>query len=251
MNNGSTETLSSLMSAPLLYAFLAASLHVSLSPVVASLLPKNASQTQRLVFTEKILSTVHAAIVGGGAAWVIGSGTFAGDIVNPYTPLIKHLFAIYTGYSLYDCAIMALGAREPPPIWLHHIFGIAGAIGSMYYKKVLFVPTAFMISEISVIPVNWVWFLQTLFKVGIKFRPQTLRIALIARALTFLALRTPIGPAAAYYAVQQHNTNISGLWTNVMAGLPSVVRYGTATNLVVFSLLNLFWTIKSIKRVSR
>jgi len=121
----------------------------------------------------------------------------------------------------------------------------------MYYKQAVFFPISFMISELSVIPMNWVWFLQTFRKLGISTNPQTLKIALWSRALLFVTARTPIGPLALWYATRQHQSSLSDFWRVTGANVPPIVKYATSFNVLVFTMLNLYWTLKSIQRINR
>ena len=128
---------------------------------------------------------------------------------------------------------------------MHHLAGALGASSMMFYKKAAFFPIAVMISEITVIPVNWVWYLRSC---GVPEKSLHAKLAKFIRAILFLSLRAPIAPLAVYYALQTYKIKISGeidyskAWREVSA-LPLPVTLGIATNLVLFGGLNLYWTL--------
>lgn len=108
-----------------------------------------------------------------------------------------------------------------------------------------------MISEITVVPVNWVWFLRTC---GVGEATLHMKLAKLVRAILFLSLRAPIVPWAIYYALQRYRDpktsyiDLDAFWAD-LASLPLPVLVGVTINLCLFGGLNLFWTLGAMTAV--
>ena len=47
-------------------------------------------------------------------------------------------------------------------MWAHHILGIIGAFLSMVYREATYFPLAFLMTEITVLPTNWVLYCHSI-----------------------------------------------------------------------------------------
>ncbi|KAG8811916.1 hypothetical protein FRC17_002278 [Serendipita sp. 399] len=141
---------------------------------------------------------------------------------------------------------MALGAHEPPIMWLHHVLGFGGAFAEMCFRELSFFPVAFAISELTVIPFNVIWYLS---KFNVPRTSKAMRVALIVRAVAFLAIRAPIGIFTVAYAHNQTGGGLPALFRRVYADKEAgrIFATGVFLNSLAFAIMNLVWTIQAIK----
>ncbi|RKP34151.1 hypothetical protein BJ085DRAFT_27318 [Dimargaris cristalligena] len=102
---------------------------------------------ERIDLAEKVCSTTNGLFSGLLAIYLVYvRRDFSGDIIYPYPSRpLDLLFAGFAGYSLYDLGTMALkprASKDGPLMWMHHLAA--------------FFPTAFMVTELTVVPANLV-----------------------------------------------------------------------------------------------
>lgn len=201
---------------------------------------------ERIYLAEKTVSSLNAIVTGGLALYAITSGSYAGDVVYPYPKAAHYALAFVCGYSLYDTTVMALGAHEPPIMWAHHILGLGGAFAMMCYRELSFFPVAFAVSELTVLPINLVWYLN---KLGISRKSRRMRAALLARAIAFLTLRAPIGLLTFAYAHTNTKGGLQALWRRLFVNkeVNQFVSRAAAFNVSAFTIMNLLWTYQAVK----
>jgi hypothetical protein len=141
---------------------------------------------------------LNALIVGGaGVYYSIIEPHFQGTegIIDRYPHSFHWFFSSYVGYSVYDMLTMLAVGGEHWTMWMHHIIGAGGAFLMMLYRQAAYFPIVFTITELSVVPTNWLWLLRTL-----KFpqSSQQYRVAHLTRSLAFLGFRTFLAPVDNY-----------------------------------------------------
>lgn len=205
---------------------------------------------ERLYLAEKTVSTLNGLVGGGLALATIASGVYHGDVINPYPRLAHYALGFISGYSIYDTTVMALGAHEPLVMWLHHLLGLGGAMGMMYFRKLSFFPVVFALTELTVLPFNFIWYLN---KLDVPRNSPLMRFALISRAVAFLALRAPVGLFAFGYAHFQTKGGLAGLWRRIFVNkeVQEPVAVATALNTLAFTIFNMYWTMQAIKASSK
>ncbi|CAG7852512.1 SubName: Full=Uncharacterized protein {ECO:0000313/EMBL:CCA73503.1} [Serendipita indica DSM 11827] len=221
-------------------ALICASAHIVASRVWKRILgPKRItalSERERLYLGEKTAATLNGLISGGLATYAVGSGSWKGDVVQPYPRTAHYALSFFAGFSLYDSVIMALSAREPPMMWIHHC-----------YRRLAFFPLAFTITELTTIPFNLIWYSKLL---GFTSASRLVRSLVLVRAVAFLIIRAPIGFTSVAYAHRQTKGGIIALWRRLFVReevKPTFLPYGTAFNTILFSVLNLIWTAQALR----
>ncbi|KAJ3019566.1 UNVERIFIED_CONTAM: hypothetical protein HDU68_010604 [Siphonaria sp. JEL0065] len=68
----------------------------------------------------------------------------------------------YVGYSIYDCITMYFQGDNHWSMWVHHIVGIYGAFGNMVIRKLSVLSTFAMMTEVTAMTVNILWYAETL-----------------------------------------------------------------------------------------
>jgi len=119
-----------------------------------------------------------------------------------------------------------------------------------YFRELSFFPIVFAVTELTVLPFNFIWYLS---KLNVPRDSALMRFALIARAVIFLALRAPVGFFAFSYAHLQTKGGLAGLWRKlfvekVVLGPVAVL---TALNTMAFIIFNIHWTLQAIKASTR
>ncbi|KAJ1916087.1 hypothetical protein IWQ60_008220 [Tieghemiomyces parasiticus] len=240
------------------------------------------SRSDRIELVEKIPSTVNGLVSGLLGMYVIHvQRGFRGDVFKPYPRLLDRLFSGFAGYCLYDLGIMALQANRDPAMWAHHAAGFLGATLMTVYRQAAFFPTAFMITELTVVPTNLLWYIQKLGAdrsapgvAAVWYR----RVA-IARAVAFVALRLTTTWFVLWYALyntpsvdgQSAGPGAAGDETKPVVGLrrqvccrrrlhdlwyqfsclPRVVSVLTTINVSLLTILNLNWTLTVVRNLRR
>lgn len=201
---------------------------------------------ERLYLAEKTVSTVNGLVSGSLALYTIANGQYRGDVIYPYPKAAHYALAFFSGYSIYDTAVMALGAHEPAIMWMHHLMGWFGVMGMMYYRKLSFFPVAFAISELTVLPFNLIWYLS---KLNVPRTAPVMKFALALRAIAFLTLRAPIGFFIFLYANKQTPGGLRELLRRIFVNkeVPTFLATGTSINTLAFTFFNLLWTTQAIK----
>jgi len=201
---------------------------------------------ERLYLAEKTVSSVNGLVSGSLALYVIASGKYRGNVIYPYPKAAHYVLAFFSGYSIYDTTVMALGAHEPLVMWAHHLLGIFGAMGMMYYRQLSFFPVAFAISELTVLPFNLIWYLS---KLNVPRTAPIMKFALALRAVAFLTLRAPIGIFTFLYANKQTQGGLRELLRRIFVNkeVPAFLAAGTSLNTLAFSFFNFLWTAQAIK----
>ena len=211
--------------------------------VDAELLSK-LGRSDAVYLREKVCSSLNALITGvSGLALLLSpqssytAGTFS--VFQYYPKALHYLLSSYCGYSIYDMMAMIYAGDKDVAMWLHHLIGLAGAFMMMLYRTASYFPTAFLVSELTVLPTNLVWLLKT-----IKYDRKSLlfRLAHGCRTLGFVTLRTFIAPVTVWFAVKQCTAGWSEFWEE-FGKLPWLVSVGTAINVCLLGGLNLFWTL--------
>ncbi|PVF99692.1 hypothetical protein CPB86DRAFT_783311 [Serendipita vermifera] len=231
-------------------AALCTGMHLVVSPLWRKALGEqkylSLKRREQLYLAEKTISSINGIITGGLAVYAVASGSWRGDIIYPYPKSAHYALAFFTGYSIYDTSVMAIGAHEPMIMWLHHVCGVAGAAGMMYYRRLAFFPIMFAITELTVLPFNLIWYLS---KFNVPRTSPVMKLALFIRAVAFLLVRAPMGIMGLLYAHYQTRGGLVELWNRVIVRreVPLVLGAGTFANTLAFMAFNMLWTIQAIK----
>lgn len=115
-----------------------------------------------------------------------------------------------------------------------------------YYRKLSFFPVVFAISELTVLPFNFIWYLS---KFNVPRTAPIMKFALALRAVAFLTLRAPVGLFAFLYANKQTQGGLRELLRRVFIDkeVPAILAVGTSVNTVAFTFFNFLWTAQAIK----
>ncbi|KAJ3284116.1 hypothetical protein HDU79_008494 [Rhizoclosmatium sp. JEL0117] len=165
--------------------------HVVLDQLVGKHLAKkfNLSFSERISVSEKVCSTINAAYVATAAIWI----SFVRDTFNvndfvanvPCTSAMSAIVSIYpkapatanfitsffdmdwvlpayVGYSIYDCVTMWFQGDNHWSMWVHHLVGIYGAFGNQVIRKLSILSNHAMMTEITAMTVNILWYAETL-----------------------------------------------------------------------------------------
>ncbi|KNC47713.1 uncharacterized protein AMSG_03944 [Thecamonas trahens ATCC 50062] len=161
-------------------------IHASVAKdILAAMPPEDAN----IYLAEHVVSWVHGAIMGIGGLWAVaGVRLFDDSVTRPYPPILDSYYACHLGYTLYDLVTMALHGGETPSMWAHHIAGVVGSALMPCLRSLAFIPTAFFITELTVLPQNVLWFCQRL---QVDRSSLFYRGLLFARAVFYLAFRAP------------------------------------------------------------
>lgn len=203
------------------------------------------SRSDQFEVSQKIPSILNGCITGMFAFWLVFvDRAFEDDIFRAYPSSLNLFFANMIGYTLYDLSIMAQQTDIPKDMWAHHLLGLFGCLGMMYFKEAAFMPVVFGITELTVIPHNLLWLVR---RFGEKNSPSY-KAALFGRAASFVLFRLPMLPFAIWYSVNHQGPVPAGAtpWSSYLQKWQQVhpiVMYGTAINVVVFGLLNTGWSI--------
>jgi len=222
-----------------LHAFSATVLVARLDQGKLARLPKG----ERLDVAEKFPSIVNGLITGLLSFWLIFvERSFEADAFAAWPPALDFFFCNLIGYTLYDLSVMFRQPHAPVDIWVHHALGLAGCAGMLYYRQAAFVPLAFGMTELTVVPHNALWLIR---RFGDK-DSLAYKASLLTRAVMFLVLRLPMLPFTVWYSyAHQGPTPLPPSWTTYVGkwrAVDPVVFYGTAINATVFGLLNTVWT---------
>lgn len=157
-------------------------------------------------------------------------------------------------------------------MWVHHLIGIAGAGSILYVRVGAYWPALFCITEITALPNNVVWYLQTMAIINTasardkkskqvltmsesttldSVTPPTtsLLIAHIFRWVSFAFMRIWIAPYSVYHAYQ-----VCGGWSGVIeafAAMPVYSMVGIPLVAGTMGLLNVVWTIAITNSLTR
>jgi hypothetical protein len=119
-------------------------------------------------------------------------------------------------------------------MWVHHVCAFTGASLSLIYQQGNFIPTAFSITELTVVPHNLLWYVKTLAPQHRK----AVRVLEWLRLLSFIVFRLPIGPYSAYRVHQ-----LGQVQRFLSSEMHILVRVLTVAFLGLFSSLNVVWTL--------
>lgn len=118
---------------------------------------------ERVNLGEKLSSTINGLVLGiSGLKMILFDGAFndTRSIFHEYPPELTTILSSYVGYTAYDLTTMLLTRGDPVMMWVHHLLGFGGAYFSMKFRRAVYFPTAFLISEITVFGVNIVWLMR-------------------------------------------------------------------------------------------
>ena len=232
-----------------------------------------------LYLHEKFPSTVNSICTFLGAIHVLKS--FRGNAFSPYTKQIDLLFGAMVGFMTYDLGVMAIRGKEHISVWIHHVLGIAGATGMMYFRVGSYFPACFIVPEITVTASNLLWILDKLNLVGTRFLGLDIyQAALWVRVVLFAIFRAPSLPACLLGAIKSEAQSISPIPTpspkshpttppapppaprkhlnqaianfiEKYKALPPFVSIFTAINLTVFGVLNSYWSVLVLRALLR
>ncbi|KAJ3303789.1 Glutathione S-transferase 7 [Blyttiomyces sp. JEL0837] len=133
-------------SAAFLTAFII--IHVFLDVVVGRAI----AARWKLAMTDRVSFTSPDPYMGPGGA------------LATYTPDMDYLFPSYFGYTIYDLLTMFWQPETHWSMWLHHLMGAYGAVGMMFFRRMSIFPCYFMITEITAVANNLLWYAQLFSK---------------------------------------------------------------------------------------
>lgn len=117
----------------------------------------------RVSLSEKVLSSIHGFVVGSAAInHVFVENYWATDLITVYPMTLDWIYSFSAGYEIYDLATMALQRDNSIAMWVHHSLILIGYYMVMSYKRMAFVSTIMLITELTVLPSNLHWYLKTL-----------------------------------------------------------------------------------------
>lgn len=141
---------------------------------------------------------------------------------------------------------MAALGGEHPSVWAHHVLGILGSLVVRAYKKLAWFPTVFCVSELTVVPSNFLWIQQRLW----SSRQDIEGKLLVMRAIFFALFRFPCAPLAALGTLSALRKDPS-LLKRTKEEVPFLVTVLCAFNVAIFAGLNSWWTALVFKALLR
>jgi hypothetical protein len=154
------------------------------------------------------------------------------DAVTPFPNKLFKIYSIHLGFLAFEI-YMFKKRGEPLALWIHHILDAVGSAGIMLYRECAFFPTAFLVSEATIVPQNALTTHQIFgFDKGALYG-----FLLIVRTLFYLAFRTFCGPGSIRYGFSNSRLDIERLKkvNPVVSGLSTL-------NILVISMLNAKWS---------
>jgi len=199
---------------------------------------KSFGQYHSLELPEKFVSTANG-MVGGLCSFylVVIKQVWKDDVIFTYAPELDFYLPLLVGYQLYDMFYVMIrqGSGAHAEMWAHHFAACIGLSTLYIYKQSAFLPVAYMISEITVLPVNIRYIVQ---KLGLSDKnPSLLKIIDLINLAFFLVFRTFVGPMSLYYGFSR---NLSALLFDQRVAWFVTVLCGVNASLLL--VLNLFWT---------
>lgn len=120
----------------------------------------------RVALSEKVLSSIHGFVLGtAGVNLVIIQRYWQTNIFSGYPPILDYIYCFSCGYELYDLGTMILQDIAVPKynenvFWIHHSSMLIGYTLVMFKKKMAFVATVLLITELTVLPSNAHWYIK-------------------------------------------------------------------------------------------
>ena len=211
-------------------------------------------QGKQSVNISMILSLVNVAVSGYTGLRVLTTEEFGHDIVNTYPSWLDRGLSAFGGYALYDLSYMLTHGKNDPALLLHHLAGVIGSIASMSVKSLSYFPGATLFTELSLVSVYW---LQHVKAHPVKYGTNTVIAAHLFRVLSTLIFRTFLIPYASwsfYKAVKRQLAKSSrsiSMGEHIKQRVPRWGSIATMTNLSIFSVLNLWWTLQICERAQK
>lgn len=200
------------------------------------------SPSDRIYLGEKVCSSLHGALSGGGALYSIFiAKDYNRDIVITFPPIIRSVFCLSIGYELYDMATMYLQGSHPAQMWLHHTVVLIGASCSLAYRLGNFSPALFGVSEITVLFSNIRWYLRTF---GLTNTPGS-KLNDTLLLLAYVLFRVPLLPYFFYHAWKVKQ--LRAFYVSV----PPIVPFLSTLFMFFLTFLNWNWTVALIRAYRR
>ncbi|KAJ3391602.1 hypothetical protein HDU92_008951 [Lobulomyces angularis] len=138
--------------------------HMFLNISFFSKIIKNLNFKEKVLFTEKICSSINAVLLGIVGIYLnffLDSFSLRnGGVINAFPPLLDHILCGFIGYSIYDLITMFI-TNDHWSMYLHHFVGIIGASSMLLvYRLGAFSLSLFTITEITALTNNLVWYSQ-------------------------------------------------------------------------------------------
>lgn len=200
----------------------------------------------RIAVGQLAASLAHGLASGGMGLYLVGAGTWSGDVFGPYPELCDTLFACLSGYAVWDTMVM-LWQKDGPDMWLHHVLVMFGAFAMQVYREAAFFPALFAISELTVVPNNLLWYARSF--AGAGSGDASSAVLRVVRAAFYVVFRLPLGPYALAHAIS--TSGGVGPLVRRFAKLPVVVSGGTALNVGALTILNVIWTLGAVRSARR
>ncbi len=124
------------------------------------------------------------------------------DRLFTYNESIHQCFIVALAYQIYDFIIMLFQQTDPLAMWIHHSVALIGLGALIETHQFAFYPIAFMMTEITVVFVNVLWYARSLQfqKEGVLKDTPLISALTNLRAASYLVCRSWIGPWVLYIA---------------------------------------------------
>ena len=235
---------------------------------------------ERAYLPGKLCSSLNGLLLGVCGLWAtlhphsdFRTSSLHWSIFTYYPAYLHLVFSSYVGYTIYDLGLMlwiqhhphnTTAFREHWSMFAHHLIGGLGAYLTMLYRQATYFPMVFLITELSVVPVNWIWTMRTLGLDGSHGRLYKRVLAL--RTVMFLMFRTGVAPACLWHTLElarqesqrQKRESMGEVGASVWRVLveqvdqvPRIVVLGSVMNVFALGGLNLWWTILAARSMFR
>jgi hypothetical protein len=126
------------------------------------------------------------------------------DRLFVYNESIHLCFIAALAYQIYDLIIMMLQKTDPLSMWIHHSVALLGFVALIETHQFAFYPVAFMLTEITVLFVNSLWYAKS-WKIqkgkasGKDDNPLISSLTRL-RAFSYIVFRSWVGPWVLFVA---------------------------------------------------
>mmetsp|Transcript_15454 Transcript_15454/g.60417 ORF Transcript_15454/g.60417 Transcript_15454/m.60417 type:complete len:331 (-) Transcript_15454:65-1057(-) len=185
----------------------------------------------RVSLSEKVLSSIHGFVVGTAAInHVFVENLWATNLIRVYPLSLDWIYSFSAGYEIYDLATMAMQRDSSIAMWVHHTLILIGYSLVMSYRRMAFVSTIMLITELTVLPSNLHWYLKTL---GQK-DTRAFHFNQGLRLWSFIVLRLFTAPYVLYELLKQGS--------EVLVNEDAVTVAAAFLIPALLGMMNIYWT---------
>ena len=259
------ETFSALnqISNPIFSVFVFFCMFCFIHLVADSLLSlENLSKKDRILFCEKINSSLNAIVLGSSGLYLVFyQDIFKYDLIYPFPPLLKNTLFFFLAYDIYDLITMIYSA-DHWSMWVHHFITLASTIALLIQQQGTFWVCVFTITEFPALTNNLWWYTRLYTtstyqsnesspllrdstgssELSTRHTPPTdlLLTMTILRFVSFFCFRIWVAPFCIYVSLTRYNGFYG--FMEQMSLLPIGVSFPIVFCTLMLFILNLVWT---------